>query len=47
MHETETNGGVPLQKVILEDELEAYLAKGWLYVNSLNNGSGKCIVAKP
>jgi hypothetical protein len=34
------------QKVISEDELEEYLEKGWKYVNSLNNGSGKCIVSK-
>jgi len=45
--ETETNGGVPRQKVIMENELEAYLAEGWLYVNGLNNGSGKCIVSRP
>jgi hypothetical protein len=45
--ETKANGGRPAQKVIKEDELEAYLAKGWVYINSLNNGSGKCIVAKP
>ena len=45
--ETETNGRVPRQKVVRDDELEAYLAKGWLYVNSLHNGSGKCIVENP
>jgi len=36
----------PQQKVILEDELEGYLADGWRYVSSLNNGSGKCIITK-
>ena len=35
-----------LQKVITENELEKYLEKGWRYVNSLNNGSGKCIITK-
>ena len=34
--ETETNGGRPLQRIIMEHELEAYLAKGWRYVGSLN-----------
>ena len=34
----------PVQKVILESELEDYINKGWIYVNSLNNGSGKCII---
>jgi hypothetical protein len=33
------------QKVISESNLEEYLAKGWKYVNSLNNGSHKCVVA--
>lgn len=42
--ETETNGRGPRQRIIMEEDLETYLAKGWLYVNSLNNGSGKCIV---
>ena len=36
----------PSQKVIGENELESYLSEGWRYVNSLNNGSGKCIVVK-
>ena len=36
----------PSQKVIAEDDLESFLADGWQYVNSLNNGSGKCIVTK-
>ena len=36
----------PSQKVIGENELESFLADGWCYVNSLNNGSGKCIVTK-
>ena len=34
------------QKVIAENDLEKYLEKGWRYVSSLNNGSGKCIIAK-
>jgi len=34
------------QKVIVESELEIYLEKGWRYINSLNNGSEKCIIAK-
>lgn len=34
------------QKVIPESELEEYLNHGWLYVNSLNNGSGKCIIKR-
>jgi hypothetical protein len=45
--ETRANGGKPAQKIIMEDELETYLAEGWIYVSSLNNGSGKCIVSKP
>jgi len=44
--ETRPNGGRSSQKIITEAELETYLAQGWLYVNSLNNGSGKCIVQK-
>lgn len=34
------------QKVITESELEEYLEKGWRYINSLNNGSHKCIITK-
>jgi integrase len=37
----------PKQKIIAEAELDKYLNEGWVYINSLNNGSGKCIVAKP
>ncbi len=36
----------PKQKVINESSLESYLSKGWKYVNSLNNGSQKCIIVK-
>jgi len=42
----EPNKNEPSQKVLEEDELEAYLADGWRYVNSLNNGSRKCILIK-
>lgn len=37
----------PKQKIIAETELDKYLNEGWVYINSLNNGSGKCIVAEP
>ena len=33
---TETNGGSPVQKVVMEDEVEGYLNRGWRYVGSLN-----------
>jgi len=45
--ETATNGGQSLQKIVSEDELEGYLAQGWRYISSLNNGSQKCVVARP
>ena len=44
--ETPTAEAKKVQKVILEGELEAFLEDGWLYVNSLNNGSHKCIITK-
>ena len=34
------------KSVIHQDELEAYLAKGWLFKAALNKGSGKVIVEK-
>ena len=33
---TATNGGSPLQKVVMEDAVEGYLLKGWRYVGTLN-----------
>lgn len=34
------------QKIIHQDELEAYMAQGWLFKAALNNGTGKVIVEK-
>lgn len=34
------------QKVIKEEDLEKFLAKGWRFTSVLNNGSGKVIVEK-
>jgi len=38
--------GATQQKVVDESDLEEYLANGWRYVNSLNNGSGKYVISK-
>jgi len=35
-----------IQKIVDEKDLETYLNDGWLFVSSLNNGSGKCIIRK-
>ncbi|MCW4050459.1 MAG: tyrosine-type recombinase/integrase [Candidatus Bathyarchaeota archaeon] len=34
------------QKIVPEDELEKWLAEGWRFKSSLNNGSGKCVIEK-
>lgn len=40
------NGSPREQRIVNEEDLPSLLSEGWRYVNSLNNGSGKCIIQR-
>lgn len=49
LHELAVEMGYPpkgTQIMVDEEELADYLGRGWRFVASLNNGSGKCVVEK-